>query len=98
MLYRQEFLCEFTDEATAFLTYDQITACEDPSLVPFSTVEPLTRESRELFVGVDVGRVRDLTVVWVLARDGDRLVNPSPTLSYGKDRAPGPVGKTADMD
>jgi len=70
-LYRQEFLCEFLDEATAFLTYDQIAACADPTLTVYSTVGPLTHESRELFVGVDVGRVRDLTVAWVLASEGD---------------------------
>ncbi len=72
-LYRQEFLCEFLDEATAFLTYDQIAACADPTLSVYSTVEPLTHESREMFVGVDVGRVRDLTVAWVLASEGDRF-------------------------
>jgi len=72
-LYRQEFLCEFIDESTAFLTYDQIAACCDPALVPHESVEPLTHDPRELFVGVDVGRLRDLTVVWVLAGDGDLL-------------------------
>jgi len=69
-MYRQEFLCEFLDEATAFLTYDQIAACADPALTVYSSVEPLADESRELFVGVDVGRVRDLTVIWVLASIG----------------------------
>jgi len=69
-LYRQEFLCEFLDEATAFLTYDQIAACVDPTLVTHSTVGPLTHESREMFVGVDVGRLRDLTVIWVFGTIG----------------------------
>ncbi len=72
-LYRQEFLCEFVDEATAFLTYEQIAACMDATLVPCNSVDTLSRESRELFVGVDVGRVRDLTVLWVLASDEDVL-------------------------
>lgn len=72
-LYRQEFLCEFLDEATAFLTYDQIAACSDASLMLCDAVEPLSREPREMFIGVDVGRVRDLTVVWVLRLDGDVL-------------------------
>jgi phage FluMu gp28-like protein len=72
-LYRQEFLCEFLDEATAFLTYDQIAACADPTLVVHDSVDGLARESRELFIGVDVGRVRDLTVVWVLAPDEEVL-------------------------
>lgn len=66
-LYVQEFECKFLDEATAFLPYDQIVGCEDPLLVPYASVSALSSETRELFVGVDVGRVRDLTVVWVLA-------------------------------
>jgi phage FluMu gp28-like protein len=70
-LYRQEFLCEFLDEATAFLTYDQIAACADPTLTVHATVGSLADEPREMFVGVDVGRLRDLTVVWVLASEGD---------------------------
>ncbi len=68
-LYRQEFLCEFLDEATAFLTYEQIAACVDQSLTPSATPSALTDVASELFVGVDIGRVRDLTVVWVLAAD-----------------------------
>ncbi len=70
-LYRQEFLCEFVDEATAFLTYDQIAACTEPTLALCESVEELSRDAREVFVGVDVGRIRDLTVVWVLAQSGD---------------------------
>ncbi len=72
-LYRQEFLCEFLDEATAFLTYDQIAGCVEPALVLHDSVDALKREPRELFAGVDVGRVRDLTVIWVLAHDRDVL-------------------------
>jgi len=72
-LYRQEFLCEFLDEATAFLTYEQIAACTDPTLVPADNVADLAAEGRELFAGVDIGRRRDLTVIWVFAREGDTL-------------------------
>ena len=73
-LFRQEFLCEFLDESTAFLTYDQIAACEDPSLDKEIGVDCLADLRAELYAGVDVGRRRDLTVIWVLQRDGDRLV------------------------
>ncbi len=69
-LYRQEFLCEFLDEATAFLTLDQIAACTDPTLHVHDRLAPLTDEPRELFAGVDIGRVRDLTVIWVFASIG----------------------------
>lgn len=69
MLFRQEFLCEFLDEASAFLTFQQIDACVDPLLHPSVSGMALSEETRELFVGVDVGRVRDLTVIWVFAKD-----------------------------
>ncbi|MCH7705087.1 MAG: hypothetical protein IIB61_08245 [Planctomycetes bacterium] len=74
VLYRQEFLCQFLDETTAFLTYERIACCADPALVLYDTPAELSRDTRELFVGVDIGRYRDLTVAWVLAREGDVLV------------------------
>jgi phage FluMu gp28-like protein len=75
-LFRQEFLCEFLDEATAYLTYAQITACEDATLVKHVAAERLDPRE-ELYVGVDIGRRRDLTVIWVLARQADVLVTRS---------------------
>lgn len=72
-LYRQEFLCEFLDETTALLTYDQISACQDATLVKDAPVEDLSARG-DLYVGVDIGRKRDLTVIWVLERDGETLV------------------------
>ncbi len=72
-LYRQEFLCEFLDEAAAFLTYEQIAGCTDATLVTHDDLRALENDKRELFAGVDIGRVRDLTVLWVLALEGDQL-------------------------
>jgi len=66
-LFRQEFLCEFLDEATAFLTYDQIAACQDPLLRHATSVTQLAQDHHELYVGVDVGRKHDLTAIWILA-------------------------------
>ena len=54
-LYRQEFLCEFLDEATAFLTYEQIDACVDAGLRPAESVAALADDPRELFVGLTSG-------------------------------------------
>ncbi len=73
-LFRQEFGCEFLDESTALLTYEQIARCEDPSLMRTLDVDALPREGADLAVGVDVGRKRDLTVIWVLERVGETLV------------------------
>ena len=72
-LYRQEFLCEFLDETTAFLTYEQISACVDQTLQLCESPAELSDTPHELFVGVDIGRMRDLTVIWVVASQGDVL-------------------------
>jgi len=72
-LYRQEFLCEFLDESTAFMTYDQIAACEDPTLDKDTPPDEVAHLP-DLVAGVDIGRKHDLTVIWVLQRDADRLV------------------------
>ncbi len=89
-LYRQEFLCEFLDEATAFLTYEQIAGCTDPELVAHDCVTPLASEASELFVGVDVGRVRDLTVIWVLALRGSRVGRRACEVGIGHPSARAP--------
>jgi len=76
-LFRQEFLCEFLDETTAYLTYERIAACEDPALDRLVPIEDLRAAGEELFIGVDIGRRRDLTVIWVLARRRDEWVTRS---------------------
>lgn len=65
-LYRQEFLCEFLDEASAFLTCEQIGRVEDPLLDREFDLRRLGECRGPLYVGVDIGRHRDLTVMWVL--------------------------------
>jgi len=73
-LYRQEFLCEFLDENTAFLSYEMIAACEDASLSQEADLAVLSRSAGPLYAGVDVGRRRDLTVMWMVEPSGDVLV------------------------
>ena len=67
-LFRQEFCCEFLDETTAFLTYEQIARCEDALLERDPDPAVLGRAGVEMAVGVDIGRRRDLTVIWVVER------------------------------
>jgi phage FluMu gp28-like protein len=67
--WAQEYECEFLDEATAFLTYEMIAACEDPA----ATVETHSTAGGELYLGVDVGRKHDLTVFWLIEKVGDVL-------------------------
>jgi len=55
----QEYCCIPVDESTAFLSYDMIRNCQD------NTILPLNQTSGDLYVGVDIGRKKDLTVIIV---------------------------------
>lgn len=64
--WRQEYCCEAVDEACAFLPYDLIASCE---------LNDLYREldclQGDLYVGMDVARRHDLSVIWVLEKLGN---------------------------
>jgi phage FluMu gp28-like protein len=63
--FQEEYCCVAVDEATAFLTYDQIYSIEDPDvLIGLGDIDG------DLYVGVDIGRKKDLTVIWALERIG----------------------------
>lgn len=67
--WEQEYCCKFIDEATAYITYDMITACESDQ-VTFK-LPSLSELKGELYGGMDIGRKRDLTVVWIVEKLGD---------------------------
>jgi len=75
MLYRQEFLCEFLDEATAFITLEMIRACEDETLPYELDLDELNNCKGDVAVGMDIGRYHDLTVIWALEAVGRELVS-----------------------
>jgi len=62
--FLQEYMCQPADDAGAFLTYDMIAACEYRP----QEIWGMTGDEKELYLGVDVGRTSDLTVMWVLER------------------------------
>ncbi len=64
--WAQEFECQFVDEATAWLPYDLIDACEDPAA-------PGRYEGGPVYVGMDFAARGDLTVIAVLEQVGDVL-------------------------
>lgn len=74
-VWRQEFLCEFIDGATAFLTYEQILACMEPTLPTHVDLAALAECTNDVYVGIDIGRKRDLTVIWPFEKSGDGLVS-----------------------
>lgn len=57
--WRQEYMCEFIDEAGAFLGYGLIGSCE------VSDWERPLELCGPLYVGFDVARKKDLSVIWV---------------------------------
>lgn len=90
-LFRQEFLCEFIDEATAFLTLDLIRACENPDLpyeLDLDELESLTRG--DIVIGIDIGRKHDLTAVWAFEQIGSQLISRGllelKNMSFGAQR------------
>jgi phage FluMu gp28-like protein len=84
----EEYCCVPIDEATSFLTYEQIFAIERDdilyspvishsndlssiqSVIPAQAGIPSTGD---IFIGVDIGRKKDLTVIWVLEKQNNFL-------------------------
>jgi phage FluMu gp28-like protein len=108
----QEYLVKYIDEATAYIGFDLITACEDPEveimppwaeslLARAQAAFDRYRETKieididcedifagiefggELYLGVDIGRRRDLTVFWLDERIG-RVVKPQAVISLSR--------------
>jgi len=78
--WQQEYLVQFLDEATAFLTYELIATCESDGVsteVDFESFDPSIlgyKASGITFIGVDIGRKHDLTVIYIIELIGDVAV------------------------
>jgi phage FluMu gp28-like protein len=68
--FQQEYMCVPADDASAFLEYDLIAGCEYGSGEEWEMEYP---PKGQLFAGLDIGRKKDLTVLWVLELLGDTL-------------------------
>lgn len=73
--WAQEYELEFMDAASVLLPYELITSCESADAM--STARPdfwtPIHAERELYMGIDFGRTKDLTVAWTLQAVGDVL-------------------------
>lgn len=67
-MWLQEYCCIPADESSAFLPFDLIAGCEYPAAEQWDT--PLDDCKNPIFLGVDVGRDHDLTVIWAIERTG----------------------------
>lgn len=72
--FQQEYMCNPADDAAAFLEYDLIAASEYGQDEKWEiTYDRLAECKGRLFAGLDIGRKKDLTVLWVLEELGDVL-------------------------
>jgi len=72
--FLQEYLCQPANDDSAFLEYDLIASCEyDSGEVWQIDLVESRRRGAQLFAGLDIGRKKDLTVLWVLEKLGDVL-------------------------
>lgn len=62
-------MCVPGDDDAAFLEYDLIASCEYSASENWQSQQ----DGRQLYIGVDIGRKHDLTVLWVLEKLGDTL-------------------------
>lgn len=66
--FEQEYMCNPADDEAAFLEYDLIASVEYGADIDWKR-----RERGALYGGVDIGRKKDLTVLWVVEKLGDVL-------------------------
>lgn len=72
--FLQEYMCQPADDDGAFLEYDLIAGCEYGAMEAWEySLDRLNDARGRLYAGVDIGRTKDLTVMWVLERLGDVL-------------------------
>ncbi len=70
--FLQEYMCVASDLRTAFLPHDLIASCEyAPEEKWEATLSMLEKTKGEYYLGVDVARDQDLTVMWLLEKLGD---------------------------
>ncbi|MDR2664006.1 MAG: terminase family protein [Puniceicoccales bacterium] len=68
--FRQEYMCQPEDEADAFLPYELIESCEMAEGEKWAGPTEELALDGPAYLGVDLGRSRDLSVFWLLERRG----------------------------
>jgi len=63
--FAQEYMCQPSDDASAFVSYELLDGCKHPAGADWQTVG-----NGPLYLGVDIGRTRDLTAFWLLEDAG----------------------------
>ena len=70
-IWAQEFMCQFIDNSSVLLPYELIGKCESADIKSLTSGEDA---ASPLYIGMDVGRQKDLSVIITAAKCGDVLV------------------------
>ena len=73
-IWRQEFCCEFLDERSSLMPYELIRSCQDSGIAADIDARLISHRGEDVYAGVDVGRLRDATAIWLWRRAGDGYV------------------------
>lgn len=68
--FQQEYQCQPADDDAAFLEYELICRAEYAAGEPWE-LDLDDTQGRILYGGLDIGRIKDLTVLWIVERVGD---------------------------
>lgn len=71
-IWAQEYECQFLDQSSVLLPYDLIQSCEHPEASADFDMN-FAGSSNPLWLGIDFGRRKHLTVCWCLEQIGDVL-------------------------
>ena len=70
----QEYCCQFLSDAANYIPIELILTCVHEEATTELDAEDLAAlEGKELYLGVDIGRKRDLTIAWLFERLGGVL-------------------------
>ena len=68
-IWKQEYLCEFLEEDEYLLPYELIHSCTQENIEA-----NITRLDGEFYLGIDIGRRKDLTVLSFIEKVGSKLI------------------------
>ncbi len=65
----QEYCCQFLSDAANYIPIELILTCvHEAATTDLSAVDLAGLEGKELYLGIDIGRKRDLTIAWLFER------------------------------
>lgn len=86
-IFNEEYMCIPVDETTAFIPYDLYFSCQSNNIL---WNEIPNNIEGELYLGMDIGRTKDLTVIWIDQKLGDltyaRRIIELEKMEFGKQR------------